>query len=174
MPLIQDYNKLFEHTDDIKKVILNGNIVWPAAKPASGPDYTEPFYVENITNENETLRIVKDDSSAPTRTIEYSTDKATWNTLGTTSTDVTRTLAPGDKVYLRCNTNTWGNDYDYNKILGISKVGGNIMSLLYGSNFTGQETDFPNGSTYNFTSLFYNNTNIVDASKLLLSASKRQ
>ena len=64
MPLIQDYNKLFEHTDNIKKVILNGNVVWPTEKPASGPDYTEPFYVENITNENETLSIVKSDDDA--------------------------------------------------------------------------------------------------------------
>lgn len=173
MPLLQDYNKLFEHTDNIKKIYVNNNVVWPSVLTPPGPDYSEPFYVENISNTVETLRITKLNYSAPTLTIEYSTDKTTWTPFenSTSTTALTYILQPNDKLYLRCNTVTWANfTYDSNAITGVSKVGGNIMSLLYGSGFTGQETSFPSGSTYNFTSLFYNNTNLVDASELLLSA----
>ena len=172
MALLQDYNKLFEYTDNIKKIYLNNSIVWPTGISSTppGPDYTEPFYVENISNENETLSIVKSDSSAPTLEIEYSTDKATWNTFGTTSTTaLTRTLAPGEKVYLRCSTNAWWKMWSSNSILGISKVGGNIMSLLYGSNFTGQERSFPSNSRFNFGEIF-NDYILISASELLLPA----
>ena len=172
MALLQDYNKLFEYTDNIKKIYLNNSVVWPTGISSTppGPDYTEPFYVENISNENETLNIVKNSYSAPTLTIEYSTDRTTWQTLGTTSTTaLTITLAPGDKVYLRCSTNAWWEMWNSNSILGISKVGGNIMSLLYGSNFTGQERSFPSNSSYNFGEIF-NDYILISASELLLPA----
>ena len=139
-------------------------------------DYTEPFYVENITNSTETLSIIKEYSSAPTLTIEYSADKSNWTPFEnpTSTTAITKTLAPGERLYLRCNTNTWSNTTTNNSISGISSVGGNIMSLLYGSNFTGQETSFPSGSTYTFCSLFENNTTLVMANKLLLPSSTTQ
>ena len=153
-----------------------------------GPDYSEPFYVENITNETETLTIsVYDydetglDINIP---VEYSTDRINWNSLGTTAlgNKLTKKLEPGDKIYLRATTDAWSkpNPYsDYmtygNNIYGVSKVGGNIMSLLYGNNFTGNERSFPNNSTSIFYMLFcdfysYGNINLIDASKLILPA----
>ena len=176
MALLQDYNKLFEYTDNIKKIYLNSSVVWPTGISSTppGPDYAEPFYVENISNENETLNIVKGRDYSPTLTIEYSSDRTTWQTLGTTSTTaLTRTLAPGDKVYLRCSTNAWAwMSYDVkNTISGVSKVGGNIMSLLYGDSFTGQERSFPSNSSYNFAFMFTSYQNgLISASELLLPA----
>ena len=159
---------IYHGQDEIVEITYNGSSIY---HKSSGPDYTEPFYVENTSNENETLNIVKNDDRAPTLTIEYSTDKTVWNTFGTTSTTaLTRTLQAGDKLYLRCSTNSWYASYSYNTITGVSKVGGNIMSLLYGSNFTGQETNFPSESTNNLFLLFYNNTRLIDASNLLLPA----
>ena len=172
MPLLQDYNKLFEQNSNIKKIYVNNSVVWPSALTPPDPKL-EPFYVENISNSVETLRITKLDNRAPTLTIEYSTDKTTWTPFenSTSTTALTYILQPNDKLYLRCNTVTWTNSgYESNAIDGVSKVGGNIMSLLYGSGFTGQETSFPSGSTHNFTNLFYNNTKLVDTSELLLSA----
>ena len=163
---LYEYNTLFNKGNKIGGIYKGGNLIWPVKK--SGPDYTEPFYVENTTNANETLSIKKSASDALTLTIEYSTDKTNWSTLGTTSTTaLTKTLTPGDKVYLRCNTNAWANS-NRNVISGTRKVGGNIMSLLYGSNFTGQETSLPDRECFKY--LFYNNTRLVDASKLLLPA----
>ena len=150
------------------------------------PDPTIPFYVENITNSNETLTIAGYDwngSGYIEIQIEYSIDGTTWSTWGTTGeTPLTRTLQPGNKVYLRATANTW---YEWQEdyinhgcvIYGVSKVGGNIMSLLYGSSFTGNETTFPSGSSYNFNKLFndfgdedYTNRTLVSASELILPA----
>ena len=148
-----------------------------------------PFYVENITQEAETLTIAgynfSDDGSTSYFEIpvEYSTDGTNWSSLGTTgATTLTRTLQPGDKVYLRATTNTWCEKQqdlwiDHScSIFGISKVGGNIMSLLYGSEFTGNETEFPSGSNQNFAYIFTiqewgeteNNAVLTDASELIL------
>ena len=171
MALIQEYNKLYEQNSIIKKIYVNGNRVWPIKFIG----YSEPFYVENITNNTETLSITKSNSSAPTITIQYSTNGNLWYTLGSTSTTaLTKTLAPGDKVYLRCNANGWAyNDPSegfYNSIRGVSKIGGNTMSLLYGNQFTGQETEFPSNNIQVFRSLFGQNINLVDAESLLLPA----
>ena len=139
------------------------------------PDPTIPFYVENITNTNETLSINTRNWEEPGFLIEKSTDGSTWSSLGTTSsTPLTETLAPGAKLYLRATTNAWGQINMETSIYGVSKVGGNIMSLLYGSNFTGNETTFPSGSMFNFSRLFDEveqaNRNLVDASQLILPA----
>lgn len=163
-------------TEVIKVTDSQNRVIWQK----ESIDYTEPFYVENITNSTETLSIKKgsnDATASPTLTIEYSTNKTVWNTLGTTSweNEITRTLAPGEKVYLRCNTSSWGggnSTYGGNLIRGISKAGGNIMSLLYGSNFTGNETNFPSGSTLNFNRLFYYNTTLINVNYLLLPATR--
>ena len=164
MALLQDYNKLFEHTDNIKKIYVNNHVVWPAAL-RTGPDYTEPFYVENIENVNETLSIKKASASGDDIVIEYSTDKFTWYTLGTTSTTaLTYLLAPGDKLYLRANATTW----NYHRISGISKIAGNIMSLLYGDEFVGK-TQYKAGSNI-FDGLFRDSRKLLTAEDLLLVA----
>lgn len=157
---------------NVKKVMDSQNrIIWEKA------DYTEPFYVENVTQNNETLSIQKDNNIAPTLTIEYSLDKSTWSTLGNTSTNsLTYSLNPGDKLYLRCDTTKWANytegegvNYGYNTITGVSKVGGNIMSLLYGSNFTGNEVALRDVQD-EFNKIFGNNTSLQSADSLLLPA----
>lgn len=166
--LLQDHKQLFEQNTQIKAIFKNGQRVWPNTVP----DYTEPFYVENISNEVETLSIKKDYVDAPTLTIEYSTDKATWSTLGTTSTTaLTYALQPGDKLYLRCETERFCISGGVNNISGVSKVGGNIMSLLYGSSFTGRETTFKSTDGYVFNNLFSGmNIILTDASELILPA----
>lgn len=182
---------------NVTKVVDSQNrIIWQK----NSIDYTEPFYVENITQNNESLNIVVDSALYPeipdpnniSVTVEYSTDNVTWNTLGTTSfTPLTRTLSPGDKVYLRSNTPSWGyvkpstvNRWNH-KITGVSKVGGNIMSLLYGSSFVGKTKAPAHGAyytnvpiyvsdpssykaSYTFHGLFGTNTNLIDASELVL------
>lgn len=159
---------IYHNQDEIVEITYNNSSVY---HKSSGPDYTEPFYVENISNENETLNITKVAKTAPTLTIQYSTDKTKWRTLGTTSTTaLTYTLHAGNKIYLRCSANKWSSSNNRNTITGVSKVGGNIMSLLYGNSFTGNEISFPNGSTHNFNYLFGYNTRLIDASNLLLPA----
>lgn len=167
--LLQEHKQLFEQDKQIKVVFKNGQRVWPNFVP----DYSEPFYVENIGTDVQTLSIVKTSSAAPTLTIEYSTDKSNWTPFEnpTSTTAITLDLQPGDKVYLRCETERFCIGGGVNNISGVSKVGGNIMSLLYGSSFTGRETTFKSTNGYVFNNLFSGmNRILTDASKLLLPA----
>ena len=170
MALIQEYNKLYEQNSNIKKIYVNGTRVWPIKFIG----YSEPFYVENITNSTETLSIKKSNSSAPTVTVQYSTNGNLWHNLGSTSTTaLTKTIPAGTKLYLKASTSSWGNAStasSRNSITGVSKVGGNIMSLLYGSDFTGNETSFPSGSSANFRYLLRENSNLLSAEDLILPA----
>lgn len=156
----------------------NGNLIRNSNKSAStqiGPgEYSNPeppvdkhtyFYVENIGEEPATFTITNSKSSGAAFTsIEISGDGETWVLLeldnDTYSFEVT------DKTYLRAVQTSWNywainSNKDFN-------VGGNIMSLLYGSDFTGNETVFPQGSTYTFSQLFYNASTLVSAKDLIL------
>ena len=138
-----------------------------------GPDPTIPFYIEDISGSENTVQIMKNDDGAPTLTIEKSTDGETWESMGSTSTTAIEATIPANgKLYLRCNTSAWGTANYFNKINTTANcnVGGNIMSLLYGSSFTGNETSFPSESSHTFRLLFVNNGRIVSAYDLLLPA----
>ena len=159
----------------------------PEPEPVPEPvDLTTPFFVENITDEDETVNIRTQVYGVTNPiTVEKSTDKINWEILGTTSaTPLTIPLAPGERVYLRANTNTWTEDYtDHNHIIfGSSKIGGNIMSLLYYDDFA-DKTSLPAsryGAFYhifrqydNVGTTYYTfkpNTILQDASELLLPA----
>ena len=166
-----EHKTIFKADKNIHAIYKGNNFVWPleAPKPA---DYTEPFYVENTGWTSKPLSIVKSDSAAITLTIEYSSDRTNWQTLGTTSTTPLRYSVDSlSKIWLRCKTNYWGGgNINYNNTINWSdKIGGNIMSLLYGSEFTGEEMSFPAKVYYLFNYLF-NNSTITDASELKLPA----
>lgn len=170
------YKKILNGVTSFKQYWKGQPVVDYGTITPPGPDYTEPFYVENITGTNETLSIMKSNASAPTIIIEVSTDRINWSPLGVTDTTaITRTITPDEKLYMRADAPRWGSSSsNYHGITGVSKVGGNIMSLLYGSNFTGEETVFPSQSyIYTFTHLFSGinsipNDILQDASCLLL------
>jgi len=143
-------------------------------------DYSIPFYVEDISGSNNTITIKKYREAAPTLTIEKSLDKVNWEVMGSTSTQgITATVPANGKLYLRCKTNNWSDGMDRNtNVINVSdncNVGGNIMSLLYGEDFTGLENRFPDeNETYIFNYLFYNSggTKIISARNLQLPAIK--
>lgn len=169
--------------DVIKVVDSQNRVIWEKETV----DYTEPFYLQNDTNDVHDIEILKvsssssSPSSAPTLTIEYSTDNSTWVVAGNTSTTGLSVRIPArGKLYLKCNTTTWvANDgiarnsiitgTDVNKPV---KCGGNLMSLFYGDSFA-DKTSFPN-TTSKISRLFSHegyvadNQSLIDASKLLL------
>lgn len=147
----------------------------PPVPPEPVVDKYTPFYVEDISGSDNTLSIKKNKNTAATLTIEKSLDAVNWTSMGTTSTtEITATVPSNGKLYLRCSTNVWGNTTKYNSIncSGRFNTGGNIMSLLYGSSFTGEETTFPSSKAAAFNSLFRFATTLVSAGKLLLPAIK--
>lgn len=169
-----DIEKIYVGSNEIEKGYVGSSEVYSAESPI---DYTVPFYVEDASGSSNTLTIKKNNASAPTLTIQKSIDGSTWQTMGTTSTTaITATVPANSKLYLRTSATGWctysSSNYYYNNITcsGVFNVGGNIMSLLYGSNFNGEEIAFPSGSTYTFRSLFQESTTLRVASKLLLPA----
>lgn len=141
-------------------------------------DYSIPFYVEDVSGSGNTITIKKYRDAAPTLTIEKSLDKVNWEVMGSTSTQgITVTVPVNGKLYLRCKTNNWSDGTDRNtNVINVSdncNVGGNIMSLLYGEDFTGLENRFPDENEVRiFDYLFYNSggTKIISARNLQLPA----
>ena len=143
----------------------------PPVPPEPVVDKYTPFFVKNLSGEENTLTITKGSSSAPALEIYKSNDGTSWTLFGTTAyPGITLTMQPNEIVYLRCNNGQMASGWnDYNTI-NCSKdyeVAGNIMSLLYGENFTGEETTF-NSKNYCFDCLFYGSTTLKKADRLIM------
>jgi len=132
-----------------------------------------PFYVQDTSGETNTLTIYQVSTNAPDITIEKSTDGSNWSTLGTTSgTPLTISVPANSRLYLR-STSKWSyggsiSNSDGNRISMTKShlVGGNIMSLIKGSNFA-KVAPLP---LYALQAIFKDNTTLEDASELLLPA----
>ena len=96
--------------------------------------------------------------------VEYSVDKVNWNPLNITS----YTLNEGEKMYFRCiDGNIEKSSNEYIALLKPSKtfnIGGDISTIVYGEeNVQSINNEY---AMYGF----FDSTNVVDASKLLLPA----
>ena len=158
---------------NIVKIKIGDSVIWQkTTEPVVGPDY---FYIESLGDGN-TISVINQGNgytSGVTPTLEYSTDKNTWNTItfdwtnGTHTTELPVKLNTGGKMYFRNDTRKFSNLY--NKYITFSSsvssnVGGDIRTL---SNYldVNSETTVQTGMFYY---LFYNNKKIVDASNLRL------
>lgn len=166
--------KLIKNNQEAYMGWHDGRPIWDSNRGAS---ISEPFYTKAY-DKTVWIRIYKGEQ-APAITIEYSRDGKVWQTLGTTSTTTLSIDIPAkSKVWFRAKTNAWaalGEKWvEGHTISGVNpcEIGGNIMSLLYGDDFTGAEREFPDTSTHVFSSLFYGGygSEVVDASKLILPA----
>lgn len=172
MAFAQEYKVMLKDNVKIDRIYNKGQVIWPSR--VTPP--TTNFYVVNTENESR-LTIKKNNSIAPTLTIEYSYDQENWNTLGNTSTSgIGIWLTRNRKVYLRCRTNSWtSSSGNYCNIIdGCEKIGGNILSLFYGNIFRGTETALPkieytdSRDMGRCSSMFYGNETLIDASDLII------
>ena len=141
------------------------------ANDTDEPDY---FYIESLGDGN-TVSVINKRSYymfEPTPTLEYSTDKNTWDTItfdwtnGEHTTELPIALNTGEKMYFRNDTRKFSENYNYISFSSSvsSNVGGDIRTL---SNYL----DVDNETTvqkYMFSDLFKDNKYIVDASNLRL------
>ena len=146
-----------------------GRVIWQRDHHDYSQDY---FFVENLSNETATLTI-KGTNTSPIITVYKSSDQTNWTSMGSTSeTDITATVPANSKLYLRANCNTWSiynNDHSSTSNIKLDKrfgIGGNIMSLLRGSNF--RNTTFSSSNKYAFFQIFRNNYTLVDVHNLIL------
>ena len=142
------------------------------ANDTDEPDY---FYIESLGDAN-TVSVKNEgngNTDNVTPTLEYSTDKNTWNTItfdwtsGTHTTKLPVTLNTGEKMYFRNDTRKFSNSS--NKYISFlssvsSNVGGDIRTL---SNYLDVNSE-TKPQSYMFSILFKNNKYIVDASNLRL------
>lgn len=140
------------------------------------PDYREYFWMQAIDTGAPTsaLFLLKGNTTLSI-TLEYSTDKVNWSSVQV-SNNTSFSVANNAKVYLRASTPQWAeNGVKYITIRPVVnvKMGGNIMSLLYGSSFNGQR-EFPEQSRRNFIGLFSSegqlDDGIKDISEVILPA----
>lgn len=173
MALIQDYNKLFEHTDDIKKVIFNGNIVWPVK-------LQEYMHLINTYAGSNTITLTSQSASSPTAgkyatQLQYSKDKTNWTTVNlSTSNPVTITMLEGEKVYFRNNSGYFNysdrNNNAFYTTINCSApydVVGNASSLLDYNNMRTVPLSF--GC---FAKLFYGDPNLKYADRMTFTEQK--
>lgn len=133
-------------------VLVNGAVDYNPAPPP-------PLYIEAI--QDLTVRFGN--------TYEYSKNNNTWAS-GTSSTIISANA--GEKVYFRASGLTASMSSGIGAFTistGNCNVGGNIMSMVYGADFDGK-TEIT--QSYQFRGLFRYGSEIVDASKLLLPATK--
>ena len=151
--------------DGISEIYVGSNKVYSAAPV----DYsTEYFYVENLTNSDNTLTISKSYSSAPTITVYYSTDKTNWTSVSTMSS-TTVNIPSGSKVFLKSSDGKWASNTAYWNYVACSNdfaVGGNIMSLISGDNFIGSTLTNSNA----LANLFNGRTSLKNIDNLVLGS----
>ena len=153
----------------VERIKMRNEVVWEKVQP-------EYFYIESLGDGN-TISVVNEgdgSTSGVTPTLEYSTDKNTWNTitfdtsLGTHTTKLPIKLNTGGKIYFRNDTGKFSSSN--NKYISFlssvaSNVGGDIRTL---SNYLDVNSE-TTPQSYMFYRLFYINEYIVDASNLRLS-----
>ena len=105
------------------------------------------------------------------KTIEYSIDNGAWTSITSTSEGATIPVEKGDLVRFRGNNTVYATSKSaYSGFEGGTAtydIEGNIMSLLYGDNFS-ESTTLPNGN-YIFCSLF-KKAPVISAENLILPA----
>lgn len=119
-----------------------------------------------------------------TRDIQYSLNDGAWTTITSAATPPTITVAVGDLVRFKGTNQSYATSKTAYSGFGQGEAGtsgqatydndapeldieGNIMSLIYGDNFT-EQTTF-NGGTYNFCSMF-KKLKVISAEHLILPA----
>ena len=177
------YLNLFDNHNDYEDYVDGGLMSYPNVsycieedelhymKESPIHDYSKDYLTFEVV-ESGTITIKKSSSSAPTVTIQYSSNKgSTWTSLTTSTTEQSLgTYNIGDKVLVKGSNSAYAIDYSYYTYFsGTAKVNvyGNIMSLLYGDDFVGQTTLL---NQYIFHGLFKNYTNLLSSENLILLA----
>lgn len=159
--------------NSVSTVNFNGTQVWGSAPPV----VIEPFYIQNRDNSNSITAKLYKTLTAPSVSLESSTDKATWTTY-VAGTDIT--VPAGGKMYFRApenmsNTTFAQDDSKFNTwtASGPYDIGGDLTTLLVKDGGLTSLSGYGYYGGQVFFNLFgsWNNSGtnkVVDASNLLL------
>lgn len=144
---------------DSKEISTHGTLYksvnWSILK-----DYSKEYFTIEALEDGLTAKL-------STNACEYCIDNGSWNTLsaGTNTPSINKGQTLSFKGNLTPNSSSGIGTFTISKKCNLK---GNIMSLLYGDDFIGQNN--LSGKNYAFSCLFKDCTEIVDASKLILPA----
>lgn len=167
---INNTDDFYIYNNHVDKLFFQGEEIWPNWTNFKG----RPLTIEpTSTGGTLTVHVSKSGNNYA----RYSKDLSTWTDL--TNGDNYINVNSGEKVYLRSTgiTATYGfSIYNINTDF-YYKVSGNILSLVYGDDFNGQEYIDRRGSTpqyqslalYGGHSLFKNSTTLLYANNLYLN-----
>ena len=155
----------------VSSIYYGANLIWP-----TGHDYSRDYLTLEAVGNTSFWFIARDDVNH-SRTIYFSVDDGqTWTqTTSTSSATPFVTINAGEHILLKGNNMTYADynssttSYDENMFSTTSGqfiAYGNIMSLVYGDNFIGQNTLT---GDHNFSMLFSTN-NFMNAENLILPA----
>ena len=163
-------------SNTINAIYYGSTLLWPLTPR----DYSKEYLTINALRDSTVVFWKYSDNIS--RTIQYSKNKHTWNTISFgnfSDKDIPEaykvSLLAGEKLYLKGNNSAYctnnGDNCSININEGLANIYGNIMSLIYGDNFYGQTVLT---ESYSFSNLFkrspYTNQYIKDASNLILPA----
>ena len=165
-------SKIMLGTTEAVAMYVGSTKIWPAGGGQQQHDYSQDYFtIESLADSN-IIRMGKTGSPS-NLSLSYSTDNGTtWTDLTITSGQDLVTINTGDKVIFKGTNNSissaWNSYYRFNASKNF-KAYGNIMSILWGDNFT-SNSEFKSDTSYNLCGLFYGTTTLTDASNLILPA----
>lgn len=161
-----DISKIYLGGVEVSNIYLGTSQVYDGGSEPTPPTpvpYDEQYLTFVAEADNCTIQAV----DAHSNVFQYSTDNGTtWNNLANNQS--TTAVNSGETIMFKAS----GLTVDSSDGIGTLKpsvrasVQGNIMSLVYGDNFTGQTTM----NNYQFRGLFYTCANITSAGNLVLPA----
>ena len=175
---LENTNSILFNGHDVQKVIFNGNEVWTKGGYI---DYsTLPLTIEFLSSGT---IYWKSKGSGGEKTISYSINDGSWNSITADTTGVGISVSSGDKIIFKgynlyynngdTSSSAYKNNYSFFDIPYDVEcnVYGNIMSLIFGDDFVGRGLSIDNIGA--FVQIFKpsnttDGSGIVDASNLIL------
>lgn len=145
-------------TSTVSKVYVGTELVYPTDVPH---DYSHDYLTFVAEADNMSVGL----SSAGNNVYQYSVDSGTtWSDLANSGSTIS--VNSGQTIRFKASglTISSGDGIGTLKPSVSASVQGNVMSLVYGEDFTGQTTI----NNYQFIHLFYQCTNLTNASNLVL------
>lgn len=146
-------------------IYYGSTLIWPTSHDYS----TDYFTIESLEDNNE-IWMTNNDSQHHAIVIYFSVDNGnTWQHKSIGSSTTLTTLNTNENLLLYAGGTASTNGSYYSSIFfgKRANVYGNIMSLVYGTNFINQ-TSIPSNIT--LSNLFNGNSNLVSAENLILPA----
>lgn len=142
---------------------------WTVNAIETEEQYTKCFWVQNV--DSTTFTVKYDNTNQSAGRLYYKVQGSnSWNSW---NSNTSISLAPNTKIFLyrtgvRNNSNVplGSNNFGHLTLNGLSHIGGNILSLQYGTQFVDEEAIT---TYYAFSYMFMNETNLIDASNLIMA-----